>query len=135
MVMKQTINILVVDDELMMRKLVEKILSRDVFQVALASDGREALSLLAERKFDIVISDIKMPEMNGFELLQAIKRDYPTTAVIMMTAYGDTYSVKDALLLGADEYVTKPFQSQEIALMVERTYWRIISGQKQSQSV
>lgn len=135
MVMKQTINILVVDDELMMRKLVEKILSRDGFQVALASDGREALSLLAERKFDIVISDIKMPEMNGFELLQAIKRDYPTTAVIMMTAYGDTYSVKDALLLGADEYVTKPFQSQEIALMVERTYWRIISGQKQSQSV
>ncbi len=133
--MKQTINILVVDDELMMRKLVEKILSRDGFQVALASDGREALSLLAERKFDIVISDIKMPEMNGFELLQAIKRDYPTTAVIMMTAYGDTYSVKDALLLGADEYVTKPFQSQEIALMVERTYWRIISGQKQSQSV
>lgn len=135
MVMKQTINILVVDDELMMRKLVEKILIRDGFQVALASDGREALSLLAERKFDIVISDIKMPEMNGFELLQAIKRDYPTTAVIMMTAYGDTYSVKDALLLGADEYVTKPFQSQEIALMVERTYWRIISGQKQSQSV
>lgn len=133
--MKQTINILVVDDELMMRKLVEKILGRDGFQVALASDGREALSLLAERKFDIVISDIKMPEMNGFELLQAIKRDYPTTAVIMMTAYGDTYSVKDALLLGADEYVTKPFQSQEIALMVERTYWRIISGQKQSQSV
>lgn len=132
--MKQTINILVVDDELMMRKLVEKILSRDGFQVALASDGREALSMLAERKFDIVISDIKMPEMNGFELLQVIKKNYPTTAVIMMTAYGDTYSVKDALLLGADEYVTKPFQSQEIALMVERTYWRIISSQKQTQS-
>ncbi len=132
--MKQTINILVADDELMMRKLVEKILSRDGFQVALAGDGREALSMLAEKKFDIVISDIKMPEMNGFELLQAIKRDYPATAVIMMTAYGDTYSVKDALLLGADEYVTKPFQSQEIALMVERTYWRIVSGQKQSQT-
>ena len=132
--MKQSISILVVDDELMMRKLVEKILSRDGFQVTLAADGNEALTVLAQKKVDIVISDIKMPGMTGFELLQKIKREYPTTAVIMMTAYGDTYSVKDALLLGADEYVTKPFRSQEIALMVERTYWRILSGQKQSQS-
>ncbi len=132
--MKQSISILVVDDELMMRKLVEKILSRDGFQVTLASDGNEALAILAQKKVDIVISDIKMPGLNGFELLQAVKKEYPSIAVIMMTAYGDTYSVKDALLLGADEYVTKPFRSQEIALMVERTYWRILSGQKQTQS-
>lgn len=132
--MKQSISILVVDDELMMRKLVEKILSRDGFQVTLASEGNEALAILAQKKVDIVISDIKMPGLNGFELLQAVKKEYPSIAVIMMTAYGDTYSVKDALLLGADEYVTKPFRSQEIALMVERTYWRILSGQKQTQS-
>jgi DNA-binding response OmpR family regulator len=132
--MKQSISILVVDDELMMRKLVEKILNRDGFQVTLAADGNEALNALAQKKFNIVISDIKMPGLNGFELLQRIKKDYPSTAVIMMTAYGDTYSVKDALLLGADEYVTKPFRSQEIALMVERTYWRILSSQKQPQS-
>lgn len=132
--MKQSISILVVDDELMMRKLVEKILNRDGFQVTLAADGNEALKVLTQSKIDIVISDIKMPGLNGFELLQKIKKEYPTTAVVMMTAYGDTYSVKDALLLGADEYVTKPFRSQEIALMVERTYWRILSGQKQTQT-
>jgi DNA-binding response OmpR family regulator len=49
-------------------------------------------------------------------------------AVIMMTAYGDTYTVKDALLLGADEYVTKPFKSFEISIVVERAYWRIMSA-------
>jgi DNA-binding response OmpR family regulator len=131
--MKQSITVLVVDDELMMRKLVAKVLSRDGFQVVQAQDGDEALRILAGRPIDIVISDINMPGLNGFELLQAIKKSHPAMSVIMMTAYGDTYSVKDALLLGADEYITKPFQSQEIALMVERTYWRILSRQRQSE--
>jgi two-component system response regulator PilR (NtrC family) len=119
---------MVVDDELMMRKLVEKVLIRDGFQVVLAKDGEEALRILAERRVEIIISDIKMPRLNGFELLRSVKQQYPNIAVIMMTAYGDTYSVKDALLLGADEYVTKPFQSHEIALIVERTYWRVLSA-------
>lgn len=131
--MKQSISVLIVDDELMMRKLVAKVLTRDGFLVEQAQDGEEALQILAGRPIDIVISDINMPGMNGFELLQAIKKSHPLVSVIMMTAYGDTYSVKDALLLGADEYITKPFQSQEIALMVERTYWRILSRQRQSE--
>lgn len=126
--MKQSITVMVVDDELMMRKLVEKVLIRDGFQVVLAKDGEEALRILAERRVEIIISDIKMPRLNGFELLRSVKQQYPNIAVIMMTAYGDTYSVKDALLLGADEYVTKPFQSHEIALIVERTYWRVLSA-------
>ena len=132
--MKQSITVLVVDDELMMRKLVEKILTRAGFQVVLAGDGEEALQVLSARRIDIIISDIKMPRLNGFDLLRKVKQSYPNIAVVIMTAYGDTYSVKDALLLGADEYITKPFQSQEIALVVERTYWRILSSQQQSQS-
>jgi two-component system response regulator PilR (NtrC family) len=132
--MKQSITIMVVDDELMMRKLVEKVLTRDGFQVVLAEDGEEALHILAQRRVEIIISDIKMPRLNGFELLRSVKQQYPNIAVIMMTAYGDTYSVKDALLLGADEYVTKPFQSHEIALIVERTYWRVLSAQRQSET-
>jgi DNA-binding NtrC family response regulator len=65
--------------------------------------------------------------LNGFELLKIVKKDYPNIGMIMMTAYGDTYTVKDALLLGADEYITKPFKSHEISLVVERAYWRILS--------
>jgi YesN/AraC family two-component response regulator len=71
-----------------------------------------------------------MPRMNGFDLLKIIKQDYPDTAVIMMTAFGDSYAVKDCLVLGADEYITKPFKSFEINLVVERAYWRLMSSRK-----
>ena len=71
---------------------------------------------------------MKMPRMNGFELLKHVKQEHPQTGVIIMTAYGDTYTVKDALLLGADEYITKPFKSYEISLVVERAYWRLLSS-------
>ncbi|MEW6050507.1 MAG: response regulator [Candidatus Zixiibacteriota bacterium] len=121
--------ILVVDDEAMMRALLEKILSRDGYQVLSATDGAAALEILKSQKVNLVISDIKMPRLNGFELLKAIKTDFPHISVIMMTACGDTFSVKDALLLGADEYITKPFKSYEIALVVERAYWRLLSAE------
>lgn len=126
--MKSSIAILVVDDEEMMRHLLKKILSREGYQVSMAPDGEAACDILKEKRFDMVISDMRMPRMNGFDLLKVVKRDYPKTGVIIMTAYGDTYTVKDALLLGADEYITKPFKSYEIALVVERAYWRILAG-------
>lgn len=126
--MKSSISILIVDDESTMRSLLEKILAREGYQMYTARNGVAALEHLSERKFDIVISDMKMPEMSGFELLKRIKEEYPGVGVIIMTAYGDTYTVKDALLLGADEYITKPFKSYEISLVVERAYWRILSA-------
>ncbi len=131
--MKSSVSILVVDDEEMMRNLLEKILSREGYQVSSAEDGLAALDLIREHPFDLVISDMKMPRMNGFELLKAIKKEYSQTGVIIMTAYGDTYTVKDALLLGADEYITKPFKSYEISLIVERAYWRILAGNTAAQ--
>jgi DNA-binding NtrC family response regulator len=126
--MKNAMSILVVDDEEMMRSLLEKILSREGYQIKTAEDGVAALEVLKTEKIDLIISDMKMPRMNGFELLKIVKEEHPGIGVIIMTAYGDTYTVKDALLLGADEYVTKPFKSYEISLVVERTYWRILSG-------
>ncbi len=130
--MKSSVSILVVDDEEMMTTLLEKILAREGYKVRTACDGINALELLGESACDIVISDMKMPRMNGLELLKIIKSEYPRTGVIIMTAYGDTYTVKDALLLGADEYITKPFKSHEISLVVERAYWRILSETKRS---
>ncbi len=128
--MKNKINILIVDDEQIMRDLLDKILSREGYNIITATDGVDALEKLNCTKVDIVISDMKMPKMNGFELLKHIKTDYEGIGIIIMTAYGDTYTVKDALLLGADEYITKPFKSYEISLVVERAYWRILSSDK-----
>jgi two-component system, NtrC family, response regulator PilR len=129
--MKSSVSILVVDDESMMRNLLDRILSRDGYHVLSAEDGQDALRVLENETVDIIISDLKMPRMNGFDLLKAVKQKYPGVAMIMMTAYGDTYTVKDALLLGADEYITKPFKSFEISLVVERAYWRLLSQDSQ----
>lgn len=130
--MKSSISILIVDDEEMMRTLLNRILSREGYKIRSAEDGVVALEVLKAEKFDIIISDMKMPRMDGFELLKIVKNEYPKIGVIIMTAYGDTYTVKDALLLGADEYITKPFKSYEISLVVERAYWRILSASSQA---
>jgi CheY-like chemotaxis protein len=128
--MKTAMTVLIVDDELMARKLIEKILVRDGYHVAQAENGEAALEILEQTPIDIIVSDIRMPVMDGYGLLKAVKARYPAIPVIIITAYGDTYSVKDALLLGADEYVTKPFKSHEITLVVERTYWRLLSDRQ-----
>lgn len=124
---KSSISILLVDDERIMRDLLKKILAREGYRILTAEDGAVACDVLEKERVDIVVSDMKMPRMSGFELLEVIKQKYPSIGVIIMTAYGDTYTVKDALLLGADEYITKPFKSYEISLVVERAYWRIVS--------
>lgn len=130
--MKSSISILLVDDEQIMRDLLQKILDREGYRILTAEDGARACEILKREPIDIVVTDMKMPRMNGFELLEIIKQKHPSVGVIIMTAYGDTYTVKDALLLGADEYITKPFKSYEISLVVERAYWRILSQTDQT---
>lgn len=130
--MRRGISILVVDDDEAMRLLIESILDRQEYTVACAASVSEARGILAEMAFHVVISDIKMPEESGYDLLKFVKRNYPDTGVILMTGHGDIYSVKDAMLLGAEEYVQKPFKSFEIAMMVERVYWRMRADHTQS---
>lgn len=125
---EETMNVLVVDDEEILRSLLDKILKREGYSVHLAASGREALEILEASPIDIVVSDIKMPGMDGIELLKIVKENHPDVSIIMMTAYADTYSVKDALLLGADDYVTKPFKSIEICMIIERAYWRSMAS-------
>jgi len=133
--MKENVRILVVDDEAIMRNLLLKILEQEGYQVVLASSYKEAIERLTVGPCDLVLSDVKMPEKNGFELLKKIKDEWPQTAVIMMTGYGDAYTVKEALMLGADEYITKPFKSHEISLIVERAYWRMLAAREKRQAL
>jgi len=128
--MKDPISILVVDDEQIMRELVTRILSREGYEIQTAVDGASALEHIGGKHVDIVISDIKMPGIDGLELLQKIKDQWPNIGVILMTGYGDSYTIKDALLLGADEYITKPFKRYEVSMVVERACYRILSRTK-----
>jgi DNA-binding NtrC family response regulator len=128
--MKNVVTILVVDDDTRMRSLLQGILERDGYSVLTARDGAEALELIHRRKVDIVISDMTIPGVDGFELLKIVKEELPHIGMIMTASSSDTYAVKDALLLGADEYVTKPFRSHEISIVVERAYWRILSDDR-----
>lgn len=125
------IRVLVVDDEEVMRNLMIKILEKAGYKVATAGGGLMAKRVLAEQPIDIVLTDVKMPDVNGFDLLREIKADYPHVAVIMMTAYADAFTIKDALLAGADEYITKPFKHYEVTVVIERTYWRTQAGRNQ----
>jgi YesN/AraC family two-component response regulator len=113
------VDILVVDDEEMMRELLEDVLAMEGYTVASAEDGQAALVQVKESTPLLVISDIKMPRMNGFELLKAVKERFPSMRVIMMTGYSDDFTVKDALRLNADEYIIKPFSTQDITSVVK----------------
>lgn len=113
------IDILIVDDEEMMRQLLEDVLQLEGYTVASAEDGQAALARVKESSPRLVISDIKMPRMNGFELLKAVKDRYPEMRVIMMTGYSDDFTVKDALRLNADEYIIKPFNTHDITSVVK----------------
>jgi DNA-binding NtrC family response regulator len=126
--MKEYVKILVVEDEAMMRNLLLKILESEGYRVVLASSAQEALETLEREKFDLMLSDVKLPGMNGFDLLEKVKCRWEDMAVIVMTGYSDAYTVKEALMKGADEYLSKPFKSHEVSLIVERAYWRLLSA-------
>lgn len=128
------VRILVVDDEELMCKLMTNILSKAGMQVLTAQNGEEALRMLREHQCDVVVSDARMAGMSGFDLLKQVKAQYPDTAFVVMTGHADSYNIKDALLQGADEYITKPFKNYEVSLVIERAYWRIESNRKQTET-
>jgi YesN/AraC family two-component response regulator len=112
--MDARISLLIVDDERAVRQLLIRGFDGQHYQITEASDGRSALDKLRTEEFDIVISDISMPKLDGIELLAEIKRDYPDTAVIMISGYPDEYRDKDVMKVGADRYITKPFENKDI---------------------
>lgn len=114
------IRILVVDDDSLVRRSLCEVLSFEGYSCFNVGDGLEALALLKETPFDIVISDMKMPKMEGLELLKRIKAGYPETAVIMVTGFGSIESAVSAMREGALDYVTKPIIDDEIKFAIRR---------------
>ena len=117
----QAASLLVVDDHETNRDILSRYLQRRGHRVSTASGGRQALSLLADRPFDLVLLDIVMPDMNGYQVLQQLKADQSMsqTPVIFISALDDTLGKVQAFRAGGADYVTKPFQADEVIARVE----------------
>jgi DNA-binding NtrC family response regulator len=114
------ITILVVDDELSIREAFSDWLKQDGFEVETAADGLVALAKVKERHYDIMLVDVKMPHMDGITLLKHLKENDPDTAVVMMTAHGAIQDAVEAMKLGANDYLLKPFELEELSLTIEK---------------
>jgi DNA-binding NtrC family response regulator len=113
-------HILVVDDEPLVRGSLTELLTLSGYTVSAANNGKEAIDFLKNYTVDLVISDIKMPEMDGTQLLKQIKKDHQDTPVIMITGYGSIENAVEAVKEGAYDYITKPIVDSEIKLVIER---------------
>ena len=117
--METKAKILVVDDEENICRNVEKILSKEDYEVSYVLSADEALEEMAKESYSLLISDIIMPGKNGLELLKLVKNQWPLTKVIMFTAYASTDTAMKAMRLGALDYIPKPFTPDELRLPVE----------------
>ena len=110
--------ILIVDDEQSMRDVLSIMLTRAGYTVTAASDGEEAIASLEKELFDLVITDLKMPKVGGLEILKAVKEASPESVVLIITAFATAESAVEAMKMGAYDYLTKPFEVEEVQLII-----------------
>ncbi|MCD6343104.1 MAG: sigma-54-dependent Fis family transcriptional regulator, partial [Spirochaetaceae bacterium] len=111
--------ILVVDDHELIRKTLKKALDDEGYRVSLAQNGSECLKAVQSSEFDLILLDMRLPDMNGLEILQKLKETNPDIAVIVMTAYGDLESSQRAMTLGAFDFLHKPVKARAITSIVK----------------
>lgn len=112
--------ILAVDDEPNMRRLLEISLRQAGYEPVVAKDGEEALSLIKTQHIDLVVSDLHMPDMNGLALLKAIRVEYEQLPFIMVTAQGEIKSAVEAMKLGAEDYILRPFDLETLEIAIAK---------------
>lgn len=121
--------ILVVDDNLQLRELLKSYLTQEIFDVVCAGDGQEALTVTRREKPDLIILDLMMPEMGGYEFMRIYSRE-ADTPVIILTARLEENDKVLGLELGADDYITKPFSMRELAARVRAVLRRMPAGKQ-----
>ena len=107
-------HILVADDELSMRELLEYMLTKEGYRVSCAENGRKAISMIEATAFDLLICDIRLGDISGLDVLKATKKISPQTVVIMISAYTTTETAVASMNEGAFDFVPKPFNNQEL---------------------
>jgi two-component system, response regulator, stage 0 sporulation protein F len=112
--------ILVVEDEDNTRQALTKLLTREGYFVEGVANGYEALSYLRRQSVNLIVTDIKMPRMDGITFLRELNKNFPKSNVIMITAYGGVDSYLEAMNLGAFEYINKPIQIDELKIIMEK---------------
>ena len=123
--MKQAEQILVIDDEAVMRHMLRLVLAKNGYRVRDAANGREALALLETARFRLILCDLKMPEMDGFAFIDAFCAAGHAGTLIMMSAYGSLESAVECMKRGAYDYISKPFQADEILLTLRKAEERL----------
>jgi DNA-binding NtrC family response regulator len=116
------VNLLVVDDEEPFRRLLKKELSRKGFAVEVACDGAEALRLLRDRNFDVILLDVVMPGIDGLSLMKRLKEDPAAPAIVVLTGKATVETAVEAMKNGAYDYLTKPYKLDELTIVVDRAY-------------
>lgn len=111
--------ILIIDDEIIIRKLFKRLLAGDEYKVLTASNGKKGVEIAKNEKLDLVVLDLKMPEMDGIETLKRIKEINKNIRVIIITAFGTIQSASDALNLGVDDFISKPFDIAKIRTTIK----------------
>src|SRR3990172_7215376 len=114
--------ILIIEDEKSLREVLRILLEEEGYEISAASNGVEGIDYLKNDIFDLVVTDIKMPKADGFEVLKKVKELSPSTIVIMMTAFGTTESTIEAMKMGAYDYIHKPFKIDEIRLVIQKAF-------------
>lgn len=122
-------NLLIVDDQTGIRLLLDEVFRREGYRTSLASNGMEALQSVTEEVPDCILLDMKMPGIDGIEVLKKIKKEWADIPVIMMTAYDEVEMTEDAIKLGAEQYFTKPFDIFEVRDAVNEIFKKRESGQ------
>ncbi len=125
--MERRLNILVVDDEQIVLDSVKKLLRKDNYEVLTVLDALSAVEMIKENGVDIILTDLMMPEMDGLELMQAVRENYPNLPIIMITGYATINTALQAMQLGAFDYVAKPFSKAEIKGVVKRAAERVFA--------
>lgn len=114
-------NILIVDDEQSYRQLLSLVFQEEGHAIRTAMNGRQALDELEKDPVEVIVSDVKMPDMDGIELLRAVRTSAPDIGVILMTAFASVDTAREAFKLGADDFIQKPFDVEELKLIVRKT--------------
>lgn len=113
-------NILIIDDEPLMRLSISDALKAEGYNIASAESGGEGLNAIKDNAYDVVITDLKLPEVDGLQILKGCRQFSPATKILMITAHGSVETAVEAMKLGAYDYITKPFSMDELILVVKR---------------
>jgi len=121
------LRVLVVDDDPTIVELLSSFLDTKGYSVRTCANGQQGLEAIEEEEVDLVISDIEMAGVNGYELLRQTRRNYPKIGIVLMTGYEETHPLSAALRAGADGYISKPFSLRKFSLIFEQAYWNALS--------